>query len=952
MTVLNRLASVVAMTIRRLLSQKGLTLAGLLGLTSAVTLFMSVPLYIDAVFYRVLREELSDTTLSQGRPPFAFLFHHIGSWAGALPWEDVQAADGYLSGPAVSELGLPVEVLVRYVKTDRFLLFPQDTASYTNTFARLAAVNLGSITELQEHITLLEGSFPSVGFPAHDTIDVLLSEPLARETGLEIGETYVAFASRESDNVQFSVRVAGIWEPTDPAEHFWFRDPGTLKDVLLVPQETLAGLFGPPLDEQVVEALWYLVADDTGIRASDVNDLHSRILRVQAKTGMFLPQAIVTSPVEHLQRYQEVARLLTVLFYAFSTPAIGLNLTFIGLVAAMSVQRRRNEISILLSRGATRPQIVGMAALEGLLLGLLALAVGQPASRLVAQIVTRTRGFLDFTAPSSPQIYLTGRALSVGLIAVGLGLVTQIAPTIGAAQHTVVSYKQERARRLRAPLWQRIGLDFMLLVPAAYGTYLLDREDSLAPLGRGMDTNDPFQNPLLFLIPILTFSALTLLLVRVFPLIVHTLAWVASQTRSVSLVLAARQLSRMPGFYTAPLLLLTMTLSLSVFISSAAHSLDRYLYDQERYRLGAEMVLRPEVESIGPQEAADETTQGAVQARVARWFYVPLEDYRQVPGVQQAARVTRYTASPVLGSTQGDAVFMGVDRATLAQVAYWRQDFADDSLGTLMNALAVMGNGVLVPRSFLGEHGLNVGDPVRLSVRTYGQETELVLNIVGSFDLFPTWNPKWGPLFVGNLDYLFEQLGTELPATLWLKADPAVDPAQVKEALQRLNPHSVVVQPLFDRIAAEQQRPERQGLVGIFSVGFLSAALLAALGFTLYTVFSFRRRSIELGTLQSIGMSFWQMTGYLAWELFFLVLVGLVGGTWLGTTVSRLWIPHFRVGDIALSAALPLSVQVAWLPIYGVYALFGLLLVAVLTLSAITIRQFRISDAVKMVEAT
>jgi putative ABC transport system permease protein len=618
----------------------------------------------------------------------------------------------------------------------------------------------------------------------------------------------------------------------------------------------------------------------------------------------------------------------------------------------MSVQRRRNEISILLSRGATQSQIVGMAALEGLLIGLLALAIGLPASQLVAQMVTRTRTFLDFSAHSTPQIGLTGRALSVGLIAIGLGLVAQIAPTIGAARHTVVSYKRERARRLRAPLWQRIGLDFILLVPAAYGTYLLDQQEGLAPLGRRMDTSDPFQNPLLFLIPILTFSALTLLLVRVFPLIVSALAWIVSQTRSVSLVLAARQLSRMPGFYAAPLVLLTMTLSLSVFISSAAHSLDRYLYDQERYRLGAEMVLRPDVDSIELQEADDETTQGAAQARVARWFYAPLTDYLQVPGVRQAARVVRYNASPVLGGVQSSAVFMGVDRATTAQVAYWRQDFADDSLGALMNALAVVGNGVLAPRGFMGEHGLDVGDPVRLSVRTYGQETELLLSIVGSFDLFPTWNPKWGALFVGNLDYLFEQLGTELPATLWLRVDPAVDPAQVKENLQRLNPHSVVVQPLFARIAAEQQRPERQGLVGIFSVGFLSAASLAALGFALYAAFSFRRRSIELGILQSIGMSFWQMTGYLAWELFFLVLVGLAGGTWLGTSVSRIWIPHFRIGDIALSEALPLSVQVAWMPIYGVHAVFGLLLVAVLTLSAITIRRFKISDAVKLIEAT
>jgi putative ABC transport system permease protein len=323
----------------------------------------------------------------------------------------------------------------------------------------------------------------------------------------------------------------------------------------------------------------------------------------------------------------------------------------------------------------------------------------------------------------------------------------------------------------------------------------------------------------------------------------------------------------------------------------------------------------------------------------------------RVPGVQNATRMNRYAASLATGGARQEAVYIGVDRASLAQVAFWRGDFADESLGELMNALAAARNGVLLSRDYMEAHGVRLGETVRVSIRTYGQEIDLLLDVVGAFDLFPTWNPKWGPLFVGNLDYLFEQIGTELPASVWFKVDPAADPERVVEDLAQLNPHSVVVQPLFARITAEQQRPERQGLVGIFSVGFLSAASLAALGFALYTIFTFQRRAIQLGTLQSIGMSAWQMTGYMAWELFFLVSVGLAGGTWLGTAVSRLWIPYFRVGDIALAEALPLSVQVAWPPIYGVYALFGLLLFAVLTTSAITRRRFKIGDAVKLIEA-
>ena len=164
------------------------------------------------------------------------------------------------------------------------------------------------------------------------------------------------------------------------------------------------------------------------------------------------------SPVGALQEYRRAARLLTILLYAFSVPIIGLILAFIGLVVGLSVARQRNEIAVLRSRGATAAQIVGIAALEGLLLGTLALAIGSPAGEMIARIIGRARSFLDFSAPSSLRVGITMSTLRLGLVAIGLALLAQIGPTLGAARHTIVTYKQERARALRPPWWQRCPL--------------------------------------------------------------------------------------------------------------------------------------------------------------------------------------------------------------------------------------------------------------------------------------------------------------------------------------------------------------------------------------------------------------------------------------------------------------------------------------------------------------
>jgi len=63
-------------------------------------------------------------------------------------------------------------------------------------------------------------------------------------------------------------------------------------------------------------------------------------------------------------------------------------------------------------------------------------------------------------------------------------------------------------------------------------------------------------------------------------------------------------------------------------------------------------------------------------------------------------------------------------------------------------------DGVLVPESVLVENALNIGDPVHVNVDLEDGPVALDMTIVGSFRLWPGWNPLQtdsGPLFVGNL---------------------------------------------------------------------------------------------------------------------------------------------------------------------------------------------------------
>jgi putative ABC transport system permease protein len=987
MDVLLRIGAIFVVALKRLFSQRRMAFFTAVGLTVAVALTLAVPLYADAVYYRTLRQTLTGVdvaasaaqqaaqqALNTARPPFAFMFRYIGSWHGAVKWEDLRAVDQYLSGPAGGQLGLPQQLLVRFFKTDMMGLFPNNTATdYMDSQRSLSWVSIGTVSNLKEHVTIKEGVFPAAtAGPVGGPIDVLMAEPLATSLGLQVGETYITYGEKtgpSGGNVQIPVRVAGIWVPTDPTEEFWFYNTQVLSDVLFVPEATFESQVTPRLKTPVYTALWYMVMDGSAVRSADALPLLSRITSVRQQAFALLANTTLdVSPTEALFKYQQSSGLLTILLYAFSIPIIALILVFIGLVVGLTVGQQRNEIAILRSRGGTTFQVVGIAAMESLILGAVAVALGWPASEVFARTIGRAQSFLNFSADTTLKVQMSPSILRFGFIIAGVALITQMAPTLGAARHTIITYKQERARAGRSPWWQRAWLDVLLLIPSAYGLFLLRQQGSLVVPGtKGNLPNDPFQNPLLFLIPALGVFALTLLLLRILPILMKFIVWLASKTKSVGLLMAARHLARTPGYYSAPLVLLVLTLSLSAFTASLATTLDNHLYDQTYYKVGGDMQLEERHQSTedsmgammggtgsggaaNTNTATSANTSSSEQDKGARWLFLPVSEYTKISGVQAAARVGRYPALAAMGGGTEEGTFMGVDRVDFSRVAYWRRDFAPQSLGTLMNALAVTPEGILAPRSFMAQHSLRVGDTTRLNVTVYGVSKDLDVKIVGGIDLFPSWYPSEGPMFVGNLDYLFEQVGGEFPYTVWLKTAPGVSPERVVTDANKLGLGVVTWDVAARDVKDEQQRPERQGLFGLLSVGFVAAALLTVLGFLLYALFSFRRRTIELGILRAVGLSSSQMTSFLAWELAFLMFTGLAAGTGTGALVSYQFIPFLQVGTGPAAKVPPYLVEIAWSAIFRIYALFGLLFVVALVALAFLLMRMKIFQAIKLGE--
>ena len=92
------------------------------------------------------------------------------------------------------------------------------------------------------------------------------------------------------------------------------------------------------------------------------------------------------------------------------------------------------------------------------------------------------------------------------------------------------------------------------------------------------------------------------------------------------------------------------------------------------------------------------------------------------------------------------------------------------------------------------------------------------------------------------------------------------------------------------------------------------------------------------------------MTFFLAWELIFLILTGLVAGTGLGAWISGLFIPYLQVGTEAAARIPPFLVEIAWPAVFRIYALFGLLFVVALIVLAFLLMRMKIYQAIKLGE--
>ncbi len=588
-----------------------------------------------------------------------------------IDWDVTEELDGYIREQAGNDLGLNVTASIGHFETQGLRLYTADETVYDEDNV-LDFVSFGTTDSIFDQIELVDGRLPTVASASPDSpIEVIIHENFASEFGIQAGENFLAFNWRltSEDVLQTTpVQVVGIWRAKDETSPFWFYRPLVFEDILLVPKETFLNRINPYSDNELYLAVWYLVTDGQGINTSRVDELIQREADTENTIDQLMPGTTIwSSPGDQLRPYQRIVRVLTLTLTVFSIPIVALLIVFLMMIVGLIVDRQRNETAVLRSRGTTPLQVIGLAAVEGIIIGGIALLVGLGLATIFTQLIGSTTSFLDFNYSSNFIVSFPPSIGWVAVLALAFTIVIRLLPTIGASQHTIISYKLATSRLLDRPIWQRLGLDILLLTIIAYFYYQVLQQGSLINVEGGVSNiEDAYNQPFVFLLPPLTIFAFTLFILRLLPRILSVFAWVIQWTNSVGLLIVTRQLERSPGTYNLPLILLVSTISLGIYTASFARTIDRHLYEQQYYRIPADVSLRVFNINNTFGGGEDETN-----------VFIPIREYNALEGIDAATRFGEYVASAEVSSRTTQGKFIGIDREVFGQISFWRPDFAD-----------------------------------------------------------------------------------------------------------------------------------------------------------------------------------------------------------------------------------------------------------------------------------
>ena len=687
-------------------------------------------------------------------------------------------------------------------------------------------------------------------------LEVALSTSSLQAIGLKVGDT-ISMRPDETDRLvgrggaieNGAVDIVGSFEVVDPAAPYWNDDTALaqpsirtlggdsrLIDVtaLISPEAYGALLSGTGLNHDPFRYTWQYFVDRDRLESERLSSLLTELRRLEStfpstggnavEAGTALRSGLLPLLAAEQARWKSAVAVLTVV--GLGPAAVGV--AALALIGIFVMQRRRAALALGRARGASSGQLLAAVAIEGLVISLppAVLAVG------FAMLVVRT-GPASVTVVAAAVV-----AVITTLLLVGAGASTAISAPHGPARE---------APAVRRPGPRRLAIEGLVVVLAAGGAYLL-RERGVS--GASSTSALGGADPLVALVPALAGIAAGIVAVRLLPVPMAILSWIAAHRRDLVPVLALRRVTR-GGTGGAVLIVLMAAATIGTFAGATLVHLDRAADAVAWQEIGAPY----RVSSPTPLPASfDPSVLPGVEASAGQFQVSSLVADRFLPLQLVAIDAPAYAA--VVRGTGGEA---DLPRAMLGQAA--------EPLPAIVS-----------PELTTGAQGVGVGGQFALVIEGY----RVTFRVVEIRDTFPAMAANQAFVIVSRdqLRALRGGAGLRSSTAAYLKApDGAAD--AIRTALARAAP-GAKLESRAERTASIRTSPIVQAL----TAGVLSAALVAfayaALAVSAALALTGAARAVEVAHLRTLGLTRREALGLVVVEHGPTIVVAFGAGVALG----------------------------------------------------------------------
>lgn len=602
-----------------------------------------------------------------------------------------------------------------------------------------------------------------------------------------------------------------------------------------------------------------------------------------------------------------------VLFLFLGAPgAVLATLLTIAVVASGGVRRRRDQ-ALLRIRGASRAQIMKLAAVEAAFVGIGGSVFGLLAATLLSKTLLGI-GIFNATA-----LYWVAGAVVAGISLAHAAILTTA--WLDARQTTVTAARMATGRD-HPQLWRRIGLDLILIALSAIvfsRTWSTGYQVVLAPEGTPSSSVDYSA----FLAPVLLWLGSGLLTIRLClsglqrgrGFIAVLLRPVAGSLAGVVAATLSRQGTRMTQGIALVALAFAFATSTAVF-NTTYHA---------QTRIDAELT-----------NGADVTVTGTALTPASE----KLKELAAIPGVS-AVQAMQHRLAYVGADLQDlygiDAAHIGI--ATRMSNAYFAGGDAKKSLDLLQRTP----DGVFVSAETVNDFQLNPDDTINLRLQTAVDHQYHVIpfRFIGIAREFPT--APHDSFLVANAAYVAKMTGLDTSEIVLLKTTaPSAEIATAARSIVAPLPGVKVTElgETLRLIGSSLTAVDLGGLTRL-ELGLAILMVASATGLVLALGLADRRRTFAI--LSALGAKPHQLGAFLWSEALLLFFAGTVIGTLVGFVLAWMLVK-------LLTGAFDPPPEFLGVPWVYLGTLIGIALVSVALAVVGTLRETRIPAVRRMRE--